>query len=43
MPEFTYNLVPFFANAPRLVPVFHRYMQFAEQVTFSSLTRVTIL
>ncbi|KAF9319174.1 hypothetical protein BG003_009751 [Podila horticola] len=42
MPEFTHNLVPFFANAPRLVPVFHRYMQFAEQDNdfLSALTTV---
>ncbi|KAF9171203.1 hypothetical protein BGX21_004389 [Mortierella sp. AD011] len=31
IPEFTYNMTPFFANAPRLLPVFHRYMAFAEQ------------
>ncbi|KAG0345879.1 hypothetical protein BG004_002871 [Podila humilis] len=28
MPEFVSNLVPFFANAPRLIPVFHWYMEF---------------
>ncbi|KAG0325668.1 hypothetical protein BGZ99_000316 [Dissophora globulifera] len=31
VPEFTYNLVPFFSNARRLVPVFHRYMGFVSQ------------
>jgi len=33
MHEFAFNLVPFFANAPRLLPVFHRYLGFAEKVT----------
>ncbi|KAG0024660.1 hypothetical protein BGZ80_011328 [Entomortierella chlamydospora] len=31
IPEFTFNLVPFFSNARRLLPVFHRYMGFARQ------------
>ncbi|KAI1317042.1 hypothetical protein EDD11_009108 [Mortierella claussenii] len=31
LPEFTYNLVPFFSNARRLLPVFHRYMGFVRQ------------
>lgn len=30
--EFTYNLIPFFSNARKLQPVFHRYMKFAQQV-----------
>jgi hypothetical protein len=32
IPEFSYNITPFFANAPRLLPVFHRYMALAQQV-----------
>ncbi|ORZ11031.1 hypothetical protein BCR41DRAFT_356716 [Lobosporangium transversale] len=28
---FSQNMTPFFANAPRLLPVFHRYMTYAEQ------------
>jgi hypothetical protein len=35
LPEFTYNLVPFFSNARRLVPVFHRYMGVARHVSVS--------
>ncbi|KAF9914173.1 hypothetical protein BX616_008814 [Lobosporangium transversale] len=31
IPEFSQNMTPFFANAPRLLPVFHRYMTYAEQ------------
>ncbi|KAG0350355.1 hypothetical protein BC939DRAFT_474314 [Gamsiella multidivaricata] len=31
IPEFTHNLVPFFSNARRLIPVFHRYLSFARQ------------
>lgn len=32
IPEFSYNITPFFANAPRLLPAFNRYMALAEQV-----------
>ncbi|KAF9551784.1 hypothetical protein EC957_004107 [Mortierella hygrophila] len=31
IPEFAYNMAPFFANAPRLLPIFYRYLGFAEQ------------
>ncbi|KAF9292215.1 hypothetical protein BGZ68_009806 [Mortierella alpina] len=43
IPEFTFNMSPFFANAPRLLPVFHRYMQFAEQDPEFLSTLTTVL
>ncbi|KAG0043685.1 hypothetical protein BGZ83_011136 [Gryganskiella cystojenkinii] len=43
MPEFSYNLVPFFANAPRLLPVFHRYLTFADQDQDFLSTLTTVL
>ncbi|KAF9565468.1 hypothetical protein EC968_004144 [Mortierella alpina] len=43
IPEFTFNISPFFANAPRLLPVFHRYMQFAEQDPEFLSTLTTVL
>ncbi|KAF9425086.1 hypothetical protein BGZ94_007859 [Podila epigama] len=43
LPEFSHNLLPFFANAPRLVPVFHRHMQFAEQDQDFLSTLTTVL
>jgi hypothetical protein len=33
IPEFSYNLVPFFGNAQRLMPVFNQYMNLATTVS----------
>ncbi|KAG0298797.1 hypothetical protein BGZ98_000065 [Dissophora globulifera] len=41
--ELSFNLTPFFANAPRLLPVFHRYMTFAEQNPEFLSTLTTVL
>ncbi|KAK3805886.1 MAG: hypothetical protein J3Q66DRAFT_407441 [Benniella sp.] len=43
IPEFSYNITPFFANAPRLLPVFHRYMALAEQDEELLPTLTTVL
>ncbi|KAF9114287.1 hypothetical protein BGX27_011265 [Mortierella sp. AM989] len=43
IPEFSSNMAPFFANAPRLLPVFHRYMAFAEQDQEFLSTLTTVL
>ncbi|KAK3839666.1 MAG: hypothetical protein J3R72DRAFT_492615 [Linnemannia gamsii] len=43
LPEFTYNLVPFFSNARRLVPVFHRYMGVARHQPDFLNTLTTVL
>ncbi|KAF9941017.1 hypothetical protein BGZ67_006073 [Mortierella alpina] len=43
IPEFTFNMSPFFANAPRLLPVFHRHMQCAEQDPEFLSTLTTVL
>ncbi|KAF9996240.1 hypothetical protein BGZ65_008173 [Modicella reniformis] len=43
IPEFSYNMTPFFANAPRLLPVFHRYMAYAEQDPELLPTLTTVL
>ncbi|KAF9921930.1 hypothetical protein FBU30_008007 [Linnemannia zychae] len=43
IPEFTHNLVPFFSNARRLVPVFHRYMGVARQHPEFLSTLTTVL
>ncbi|KAF9431377.1 hypothetical protein BGZ76_000386 [Entomortierella beljakovae] len=42
IPEFSYNMTPFFANAPRLLTTFHRYMEFADmdQEFLPTLTNV---
>ncbi|KAF9934319.1 hypothetical protein FBU30_002458 [Linnemannia zychae] len=44
IPEFAYNIAPFFANAPRLLPIFYRYLGFAEKdnVFMSTLTTVVM-
>ncbi|KAF9579659.1 hypothetical protein BGW38_003993 [Lunasporangiospora selenospora] len=44
LPEFIANLKPFFANAPWLLPVFHRYMSFVQkdQDFLSTLTTVLL-
>ncbi|KAF9210125.1 hypothetical protein BGZ49_005521 [Haplosporangium sp. Z 27] len=43
IPEFSYNMTPFFANAPRLLPTFYRYMAFAEQDQEFLTTLTTVL
>ncbi|KAF9179798.1 hypothetical protein BGZ51_006654, partial [Haplosporangium sp. Z 767] len=43
IPEFTLNIAPFFANAPRLLPVFYRYMNYAEQDQEFLSTLTTVL
>ncbi|KAG0209045.1 hypothetical protein BGX33_005869 [Mortierella sp. NVP41] len=43
LPEFTYNLVPFFSNARRLVPVFQRYMGYARHQPEFLNTLTTVL
>ncbi|CAO3566417.1 unnamed protein product [Mortierella alpina] len=44
MSEFSHNLVPFFSNARRLLPVFHRYMGFVQSdpTLLSTLTTVLL-
>ncbi|KAF9941564.1 hypothetical protein BGZ67_004631 [Mortierella alpina] len=41
--EFSYNLVPFFSNARRLLPVFHRYMGFVQRDPLFLSTLTTVL
>ncbi|KAG0201662.1 hypothetical protein BGX28_005579 [Mortierella sp. GBA30] len=41
--EFSYNLLPFFSNARRILPVFHRYMGFAQRDPQFLNTLTTVL
>ncbi|KAG0278130.1 hypothetical protein BGZ95_004627 [Linnemannia exigua] len=43
IPEFAYNMSPFFANAPRLLPIFYRYLGFAEQDNTFLTTLTTVV
>jgi hypothetical protein len=42
IPEFAYNMAPFFANAPRLLPIFYRYLGFAEQVLITPCKDIVV-
>ncbi|KAF9093551.1 hypothetical protein BGX29_005276 [Mortierella sp. GBA35] len=43
IPEFAYNMAPFFANAPRLLPIFYRYLGYAEQDNEFLTTLTTVV